>query len=332
MANIIRRPDWWLPDSRATNEAHFWSRRRFLKSMGGASIGALGLTGAGGVGCAADAENGSAIAPLPPPPDVPEDVLARFPAKRNPAFTAGRPVTPEPVSGRYNNFYEFTTDKARVWRLAKRLRSRPWSIEISGLVNKPQTIDVDDLIRRMPMEERVYRFRCVEAWAMTVPWTGFPFRELLAMVEPTAKAKYVRLVTFFRPKEAAGQRAQTWYPWPYFEALRLDEAMNDLAMLVTGAYGKPLPNQHGAPLRLITPWKYGFKSIKSIVQMEFTDEQPPTFWNSLNPAEYDFWANVNPQVPHPRWSQASERLIDTNERVPTLMYNGYSAQVASLYT
>ncbi len=331
MANVIIRPPWWLPDSDATDETRFWNRRSFLRAMGTAGIGALGAASGTLTGCAQDAGGESAVAPLPPPPGVPDDVQARFPASRNEAFAVDRAITPEAVAGRYNNFYEFTTDKAQVWRLARQLQSRPWTIEIAGLVNKPQTIDVDDLIRTMPIEERVYRFRCVEAWAMTVPWTGFPLRELIKRVEPTAQAKYVRLLTFLRLEQAPGQRAQPWYPWPYFEGLRMDEALNDLSLLVVGAYGKPLPNQHGAPVRLIVPWKYGFKSIKSIVRIEFTAEQPRTFWNQVTPSEYDFWANVNPRVPHPRWSQATERLIDTQERVATRPYNGYADQVASLY-
>ena len=200
-----------------------------------------------------------------------------------------------------------------------------------SLVDRPKVYDLDDLVRRMPLEERLYRFRCVEAWAMAVPWTGFPMKALINEVQPKSSARYVRMVTFQRPEQAPGQKSQPWYPWPYFEALTMEEAMNELTLLGTGIYGHALPKQHGAPIRLVAPWKYGFKSIKSIVSIEFTDKQPPTFWNKLAPSEYDFWANVNPNVPHPRWSQATERLISTGERVPSQLYNGYGEYVAHLY-
>ena len=296
----------------------------------------MGFAGAGAalLGCADAA--GGADEPSPGrvtgPPGVPDDVRKLFPAKRNTAYTLDRPLTNEWDATHYNNFYEFTAKKELVASFASRFPSRPWQIDVGGLVRKPQTFDVDDLIRSMPMEERLYRLRCVEAWSMAVPWTGFPMRELVKRVEPTDEARYVRMFTFLNPDLAPGQKKQPWYPWPYFEGLRLDEAMNELTLLVTGIYGNPLPNQHGAPLRLICPWKYGFKSIKSIVKIEFVKEQPATFWNTLNPAEYDFWANVNPAVPHPRWSQATERVLGTSDRVPTLPYNGYGQYVAAMYS
>jgi sulfoxide reductase catalytic subunit YedY len=198
------------------------------------------------------------------------------------------------------------------------------------MVKQERQVDIDTLIRAMPLEERLYRHRCVEAWSMSVPWTGFPMKALLDYAEPLGGAKYVRMETFHDADMASGQK-QFWYPWPYVEGLTMAEAANDLTFLVTGVYGKPLPKQFGAPLRLATPWKYGFKSIKSIVKIEFTDERPVSYWEKIQDSEYGFWANVNPDVPHPRWSQASERVLGTDERVPTLLYNGYGEQVAGLY-
>ena len=251
-------------------------------------------------------------------------------AENNQNFTVNRLMTDEVVAATYNNFYEFTLSKNSVWKRVHKFKTRPWEIEISGLVEKPMTLDIDDLIKQMPLEERIYRFRCVEAWAMVVPWIGFPMKALLEKVQPTADAKYVRMLTFLDPEVAPEQR-DLRMPWPYFEALTLAEAMNDLTILTVGIYGHILPPQHGAPLRLIVPWKYGFKSIKSIVSIELTDQKPRTFWNTLAPREYDFEANVNPNVPHPRWSQANERMIGTGERLPTMIYNGYGSAVAHLY-
>ena len=241
-----------------------------------------------------------------------------------------RPLTPSSVAATYNNYYEFTTDKERVAEVAAGFVTRPWRVEVSGLCARPQTFDVDALIRAMPMEERVYRFRCVEAWAMVVPWTGFPLAALLDRVEPNREARFVRFVSFPPRDDAPGMARQSHYPWPYHEALRLDEARHDLAMLATGIYGRPMPNQHGAPLRLVVPWKYGFKSIKGVQKIELTAERPRTFWNRLQPREYSFLANIDPDVPHPRWSQAKERMIDTGAEVPTRKYNGYD--VAGLYS
>jgi sulfoxide reductase catalytic subunit YedY len=265
-----------------------------------------------------------------PEQKTPPDIAALYPARRNPGFTLDRTLTDERVAAAYNNFYEFTTDKEEVRNLVGAFRIRPWQVEVGGLVEKPRIYDVDDLVRRLPLEERLYRFRCVEAWAMAVPWTGFTLKALINEVRPLSAARYVRMVTFYKPDQARGQKFQHWYPWPYYEGLTMAEATNVLTFLVTGIYGHELPKQHGAPIRLITPWKYGFKSIKSIVQIEFVEKQPPTFWSAAS-SEYDFWANVNPKVPHPRWSQATERLIDTGERVPTQLYNGYAEQVAHLY-
>jgi len=230
----------------------------------------------------------------------------------------------------YNNYYEFTTDKEGVAPLSKDFNASPWTVEVSGMVNNPKTYGIEDLLGKFPQEERVYRLRCVEAWSMVIPWTGFPLASLLKEVEPTSDAKYVRFESVLRPEEMPGQ-SSPFYPWPYQEGLRVDEAMNELAILGTGLYGQPMPNQNGAPIRLIVPWKYGFKSIKSITKIELTDEQPSTLWNSVGPNEYGFYSNVNPERSHPRWSQASERRIGELSRRPTLMFNGYAEQVASLY-
>lgn len=230
----------------------------------------------------------------------------------------------------YNNYYEFSTNKEAVAPLSKDFTTAPWTVEVGGLVNKPQTFGVEDLLSLFPQEERIYRLRCVEAWSMVIPWNGFPLASLLKTVEPTSDAKYVRFETVFRPEEMKGQ-ASPFYPWPYQEGLRIDEAMNDLAILATGMYGETILPQNGAPIRLVVPWKYGFKSIKSIVKIELTAEKPNTLWNSVAANEYGFYANVNPEVDHPRWSQASERRIGELSRRASLLFNGYGEQVASLY-
>jgi len=231
----------------------------------------------------------------------------------------------------YNNYYEFTTDKTGVNPLSQEFKTNPWTVEVYGMVNNPKTYGIEDLLSGFTQEERIYRLRCVEAWSMVIPWTGFPLASLLKEVEPTSAAKFVRFETVYRPEEMPGQGSSFFYPWPYQEGLRLDEAMNDLTLLATGLYGQSLPNPSGAPIRLVVPWKYGFKSIKSIVKIELTDQQPETLWNTVGPNEYGFYSNVNPDRPHPRWSQASERPIGELSRRPTLMFNGYAEQVASLY-
>ena len=252
--------------------------------------------------------------------------------QRNPEFVLDRPVTNEAAVLSYNNFYEFDgSDKQAVKNLVGKFTIHPWTVEVGGLVSKPKTFDLDDLLRTMPLEERLYRHRCVEAWSMAVPWTGFPLSALIKRVEPLPEAKFVRFISVKRDKEMPGIASQPWYPWPYFEALRMDEAMNPLTLVVTGLYGKPLPKQNGAPIRIVLPWKYGYKSAKSLVKIEFVKSQPATFWNKLQPDEYGFYGNVNPKKPHPRWSQAVERMIPTMERRPTLPYNGYEKYVAAMY-
>ncbi len=253
-----------------------------------------------------------------------------YPAQRNARYTLDRPLTDEIVAATSNNFYEFSTTKGAVWRLVERFRTRPWTLEVAGLVHKPATFDIDRIVRRIGVEERLYRLRCVEAWSIAVPWTGFALNKLLALVEPQSNARYLRFVSFHDPDVAPGQR-DTYFPWPYYEGLRIDEAMNELTILATGVYGHELPKQHGAPIRLVVPWKYGFKSIKSVVRIELVSERPRTFWSDVVASEYDFVANVDPNVPHARWSQATETVLGTGEVRPTLPYNGYAAYVAGLY-
>ncbi len=320
---LIKIPKGWeIPEREATPESVYRTRRGFLKQLA-----AAGIVGAGAVA-------GLNLGMKALAPEAPFDAkkFAPLKAARNPKFAAvERPITAESIVARYNNFYEFTTDKEKVWTLADKLVVRPWEIEVKGLVEKPVRIDVDALIRQMPLEERVYRLRCVEAWSVVVPWTGFPMAKFVEWAKPLAKARYVRMVSFLRPEQAIGQATQTWYPWPYFEGLTMEEATNELTMLVVGSYGHLLPTQNGAPIRLITPWKYGFKSIKSIVRFEFLEKRPANFWNVVAPAEYDFFANVNPKVPHPRWSQATETDVATGRRIPTQPFNGYADYVAHMY-
>jgi sulfoxide reductase catalytic subunit YedY len=317
---------WNLPERQATPEKHVVSRRRWLKA---AAVGAVAVGG------------GAAAWWHWFRPGSDKEVLATgdvylpgqdlYPAAHNDRFAkVDRPLTNEAEAARYTNFYEFSWSKS-VWRVIEPFRPLPWAVEVAGLVAKPRTYDIDDLVRAFPLEERVYRHRCVEAWAMAVPWTGFPLADLLRSAEPLPAARYVRFVSFDNPSQASGQSNRS-QPWPYTEGLTLAEATNELAFVATGMYGHPLLKQHGAPVRLVVPWKYGFKSAKSIVRVELTDKQPATFWNTISPHEYDFQANVNPAVPHPRWSQASERMLGTGERRPTQPYNGYGEWVARLYS
>jgi sulfoxide reductase catalytic subunit YedY len=260
---------------------------------------------------------------------MPDPTADLYPPRRNEKYVLDRPITDEKINDNYNNFYEFGSQKT-IASTTQALNTRPWTVKIDGMVEKPQEIGIDDIIRKMTLEERTYRHRCVETWSMAIAWTGFPFSRLVSYARPLGSAKYVRMEAFMDPKTAFGQR-QTWFPWPYVEGLSMAEATNDLAFLATGAYGHPMAKQHGAPLRLAVPWKYGFKSIKSIVRFTFTDERPHSYWEALQAQEYGFWANVNPEVPHPRWSQATEEVIGTGERRPTLLFNGYGEYVADIY-
>ena len=246
------------------------------------------------------------------------------------AFLPGENVTSFQDITNYNNFFEFSTDKSGVARVARNFQSRPWTVEVAGLVQKPRTFDIDDLLRLAPQEERVYRMRCVEGWSMVIPWVGFSLAKLISEVEPLGAAKYVAFETLHAPSRMPGQRTSV-LDWPYVEGLRLDEALHPLTILATGIYGKSLLPQNGAPVRLVVPWKYGFKGIKSIVKISLTDKQPPSTWNAYAPHEYGFYSNVNPTVPHPRWSQATERRIGEWGRRDTLLFNGYAEQVGGLY-
>lgn len=308
MSNLFKSVP--VRSSEITSKHVYLSRRDFIK-IAGVVAGSMALAA-----CAPKAVESTAAPALDAgPPKI--DELG------NPANTF------EDITN-YNNYYEFSTNKEAVASLSKDFTTAPWTVEVGGLVNKPQTFGVEDLLSFFPQEERIYRLRCVEAWSMVIPWNGFPLASLLKMVEPTSAAKYVRFETVFRPEEMKGQGSR-FYPWPYQEGLRIDEAMNDLAILATGMYGETILPQNGAPIRLVVPWKYGFKSIKSIVKIELTTERPNTLWNTVATNEYGFYANVNPAVDHPRWSQASERRIGELSRRASLPFNGYGEQVASLY-
>ncbi|MPY73312.1 MAG: protein-methionine-sulfoxide reductase catalytic subunit MsrP [Alphaproteobacteria bacterium] len=313
------RRGWELPEAAATPESVFRDRRRLLKAAAAGPV--LLAAPAALLGC--DSEEEIAIA------NAPDPTAHLYPVPRNERYAIDRAITAEEEATTYNNYYEFGSAK-NIHKRARKLPIRPWTVTIGGMVEKEIQIGIDELIAKMPLEERLYRLRCVEAWAMAVPWSGFPMRALVDMARPLSGAKYVVMASFQNMKVAIGQR-EAWYPWPYIEGLTMAEATNELAFLATGIYGKPLPKQNGAPLRLAAPWKYGFKSAKGIVAFEFTDMRPITFWQRLQAQEYGFWANVNPAVPHPRWSQATERVLGTGERVPTQIFNGYGAFVAELY-
>jgi sulfoxide reductase catalytic subunit YedY len=306
---IKRKRGWELGENRATPESVFLQRRSLVKAMG---LGAAALA-LPAVASAQDKDPSAAL----------------YPAKRNDKYGVPTPMTAEKLATTYNNFYEFGTDKS-IWRDAQKLEVRPWTIKVSGMVEKPFEIGIDDLLAKVQLEERVYRHRCVETWSMIVPWSGFPMRSLVELCKPASGAKFVVMKTLSKPAVMREQR-DPLYPWPYTEGLAMDEAMNDLTFIATGLYGKPIHKQNGAPLRLVAPWKYGFKNVKSIVSVEFSDKRPVSFWEKLQSSEYGFWANVNPQVPHPRWSQATEKPLGSDERIPTQLYNGYGEFVAGLY-
>jgi sulfoxide reductase catalytic subunit YedY len=310
--HVIRRRGWEIPERLATPEELFFNRRAFLAA-----------TGAAAISLSPEFALAQRIA------DLPDPTADLYPAKRNEKYVLDRPLTDEKINGNYNNFYEFGSSKT-ITKAAQALKLRPWTISMDGMVEKPMEVGIDDLVRKFPIEERLYRHRCVEAWSMTVPWSGFPLAKLVEMARPLSSAKYIRMETFLDKSVAPGQR-QTWFPWPYVEGLTIAEATNELTFLVTGAYGKPIAKQHGAPIRLAVPWKYGFKHIKSIKRVTFTDKRPKGYWEELQASEYGFWANVNPEIAHPRWSQATEELIGFNERRPTLLFNGYGEYVADLY-
>jgi sulfoxide reductase catalytic subunit YedY len=321
---IKTRWSWEIQERIATPEALVMNRRGLIKIAG-----VLALAGAGAsCGRSSTSQNGSGEEQVAEGPDPNVNL---YPAKRNEAFKIDRDTTPELYVTSYNNYYEFGADKDDPRRGAFRLPIRPWQISFEGMVEKEFKTDCDTLIKAMPLEERVYRHRCVEAWSFAAPWTGFPMKALMDFAKPTSAAKYVVMKSFMNPEVAPAQK-EVWVPWPYTEGLTIAEASNEMAFMVTGAYGRPLMKQNGAPLRLATPWKYGFKSTKGIQRFIFTDARPTTYWMALGSSEYGFWANVNPQVPHPRWSQSTEEVLGTGARVPTQIYNGYGEQVAMLYT
>ena len=317
---IRKTPSWAIKPSEITPKAVFESRREFMRSAGMLGLGTIagaitgGMTGAS----RAQAESG----------------LSFTKSTTHTLETLGEEMlTEQDAATSYNNFYEFGTGKDDPVIQARDFKPLPWTVSIEGEVANPGVYDLEDLIKPHMLEERVYRFRCVEAWSMVVPWVGVPLSEVIKRLEPTSKAKYVAFETLFDPERMPGQNRRV-IPWPYVEGLRMDEAMNDLPLLTVGMYGDRLPNQNGAPIRLVVPWKYGFKSIKSIVRIAFTEEEPPCTWNITNAREYGFYSNVNPEVDHPRWSQARERRIGGGlfaDRIPTLMFNGYEEQVAAMY-
>jgi len=309
---------WELPESAVTPEDVFLNRREIVKALG--IVPAIAATASvlpAGMAFAAKGDQPSA--------DL-------YPVPRNEKYTVERAITAPHDATTYNNFFEFGSHK-QISKAAQRLEIRPWNIVIDGMVEKEFEIGIDDLLKQVTLEERVYRHRCVEAWAMTVPWSGFPMKQLVELAKPMSGAKYVVMNTIAESKAQMPGLRQFWNPWPYQEGLTMEEATNEMAFMVTGLYGKPVPKQNGAPLRLAAPWKFGFKSIKSIIKFTFTDQKPKTFWESLQAKEYGFWANVNPEVPHPRWSQATEWQLGgrQSERVPTRLFNGYGEQVAHMY-
>ena len=303
-----------IPSSEITPEGVYFNRRAFMKTAG--ALLASSVLAACAPGLATQDGQGATLTPSPTNAGLADEL--------------GDPATPLDTVTHYNNYYEFTTSKEGVASLAQNLRTDPWTVEVAGLVRNPGTYAVDDLIARFTPEERIYRLRCVEGWSMVIPWQGFPLAKLLREAEPMTSAKFVKFTTLYDPEQMRGQ-GDRFYPWPYVEGLRLDEAENDLAILATGLYGQPLPRQDGAPIRLVVPWKYGFKSIKAITRIELVEEQPTSFWMNAAPDEYGFYSNVNPYVPHPRWTQASERRLGELGRRPTLKFNGYTEEVGQLY-
>ncbi len=313
-----------IASSEITSESAYLDRRQFVRRLGLAAVPASLVSGAGPATAAGKITGG-------------ESLQYRPATSGDAGFRTDETPTPQQDFANYCNFYEFGTDKGDPARYAHEMTTDPWSVEVSGEVHKPGKLNLEDILSGFDLEERIYRFRCVEAWSMVIPWVGFPLADLLARFEPTGNARYVEFRTLYRRDEMRGTRSFTSIiDWPYREGLRMDEAMHPLTLLSVGAYGKTLANQNGAPIRLVVPWKYGFKSIKSIVSIRLVEKQPPTSWEGLNPREYGFYSNVNPEVDHPRWSQASERRLPSTlfrpNRIPTRMFNGYAAQVADLYT
>ena len=332
MANIILPPSWQLKESAATDQSAYIHRRAFVKAMGLGSIGLSALS----LGCASNAQSNSG--PDGPLDTIPDNAPRQgLPAAHNEAYTVPeRKLTDRIVASSYTNMYEFrcTGDLKTAWPFTEAYQPFPGTITVDGLA-KEQTLDIADLIRSMDLEERLYRFRCVEAWSMTIPWVGFPLAKLIERCEPTNQARFVQFTSINRPSEFPGMKDCHWYDWPYYEGLRMDEALNELAFVATGMYGEPLPKQNGSPLRLVLPWKYGYKGPKAITKITFTRRQPKTFWNDAAPNEYGFLSNVNPNIPHRRWTQAREKFLISDINAPimlrTQIFNGYDEWVGALY-
>jgi sulfoxide reductase catalytic subunit YedY len=310
---LIKKPAD-VPSSEITPKNVYLNRRAFMAGAAALGAAALGVHYLGGNGTAPDVVHAASLT-----------------VARKSQFSTTEKPTPKNDIANYNNYYEFSTDKYEPATLAQKLQTRPWTVEVAGLVKKKQKFEIDALLKSYPQEERIYRHRCVEGWSMVIPWVGFSLADFIKQVEPLGSAKYVKFTTKYDPGQMPGQRYGV-LDWPYVEGLRLDEAMNPLTILATGLYGDELPKQDGAPIRVVVPWKYGFKSIKSIVKIEFVDKQPTSTWTAAAPSEYGFYSNVNPNVDHPRWSQKKERRIGEFFKRDTLMFNGYGDQVASLYT
>ncbi len=338
MANLIFQKPWERQNLKPIDEETYYNRREILKQLGFVTGGVL-------AGQTLLSACGELVEPTAQVPSSTgggtgnnftfQGMDQLYPATLNTKYTLDRPITDAKAAATYNNFYEFINpDDGNVYNVFKYVSAfdtRDWQVEVSGLAENTGVFYLEELIKKMGLEERTYRHRCVEAWAMAVPWTGFPLSKLIEFFQPQNTATHIRMITYANPDQMIGVKSQDWYPWPYFEGLRMEEAMNELAFIATGIFGEPLPKQHGAPWRLVVPWKYGYKSIKSMVKIEFIDFEPETFWNQLAPMEYGFLSNVNPLVPHPRWSQASERLIPGDQTRPTIKYNGYGEFVAQMY-
>ena len=320
MFGIKISSDWNIAENDTTSEEIYLNRRKFIENVGklGSNILAFG-----------------AFSNFLNPIQVSaENLISRKITRRNTKklIDFQENITSENLTSRYNNFYEFGTNKADISFLAKKLKVGQWSIKVEGLVHKPKVLDVDKIIQAMPLEQRVYRLRCVETWSAIIPWSGFPLRELIKLSNPLSTARYVKFKTFIDPNIAPGQKNRFWEPWPYVEGLSMSEAMHNLAFLAIGMYGHQLNPQNGAPIRLVVPWKYGFKSIKSIESIEFVKEPPRTFWQTVSPLDYDFWANVDPTVPYAKWDQRFELPLGREKKEKTMLYNGYAAQVRKLYS
>ena len=337
MANIHIPDPWENIAGKITDENIYQHRRKFIKKLGLGSIASLAIPGVlASCGSGFSGESQQLQQQKEAPSFTFKGMKEMYPASPNEAYRVERTLTKEYDATHYNNFYEFIHPSDRniynVYKFVHTFDTSDWNIEVKGLCNKPGIYSLEKLMKKLPLEERTYRFRCVERWSMTVPWTGFSMAAMLKLFEPQSKATHIRFISASFPKQMPGVKNQTWYPWPYREGLRIDEGMNELAFMATGIYGKPLPKQNGAPVRVIVPWKYGYKNPKSIVAIEFVDEEPETFWHELQAREYPFLSNVDPEVPHPRWSQAQEwRIPDRSRAYPTQKYNGYGQWVAGLY-